>query len=59
MITKKRFITFIIVCCLIGIGSKHLTFLNQWVYLPLFPDILDYSFLIIGSIYLGVMAWRK
>jgi hypothetical protein len=36
----------------IGIALKFTTFLDQWVYFPSFPNILDAAFLITSVIYL-------
>jgi hypothetical protein len=39
----------------IGIALKFITFFDQWVYFPSFPNALDSAFLIISVVYL---AWR-
>ncbi len=40
----------------IGIGLKLITFLNQDIRLPFFPNIVDYIALIIVGIYLVLKA---
>ena len=51
---------FIIACVFgtIGISLKLSTFLEEWVYFPFFPNILDWIFLIVATVYLGYRAWR-
>lgn len=39
----------------VGIALKFVTFFNQWVYFPSFPNALDSTFLIVAVVYL---AWR-
>jgi hypothetical protein len=39
----------------IGIALKFVTYFNQWVYFPAFPNTLDSAFLIISA---GYLAWR-
>jgi hypothetical protein len=39
----------------IGIALKFITFFDQWVYFPTFPNFLDSTFLIISVTYL---AWN-
>jgi hypothetical protein len=51
-ILRKLLLPTILGAIPIGIGLKLLTFLNYWVYLPLFPNILDCIALIIVGIYL-------
>jgi hypothetical protein len=46
----------VFVCGTIGIAIKFVTFFNQWVYFPSFPNMLDSSFLISASVYL---AWKS
>lgn len=40
----------------IGIGLKLITFLNQDIRLPFFPNIVDYITLIVVGIYLVLKA---
>jgi hypothetical protein len=47
-----------LVCGTIGIALKFITFFNQWVYFPTFPNIIDSAFLITAVLYL-VWAARK
>ena len=49
----------IFVTGIIGIALKISTFLDKWVFLPFFPDILDMTFLIAGAVYLGWRATRS
>jgi hypothetical protein len=44
-----------LVCGTIGIALKFITFFDQWVYFPTFPNFLDSTFLILAITYL---AWR-
>ena len=44
------------VCGTIGIAIKFITFFNQWVYFPSFPNALDSTFLISSVSYL---AWKS
>jgi hypothetical protein len=44
-----------LVCGTIGIALKFITFFNQWVYFPTFPNLLDSTFLIISIVY---FAWK-
>lgn len=44
-----------LVCGTIGIALKFITFFNQWVYFPTFPNLLDSTFLIISITY---FAWK-
>ncbi|MGA3290341.1 MAG: hypothetical protein ABSD42_08900 [Candidatus Bathyarchaeia archaeon] len=46
----------IFVCGIIGIAVKFVTFFNQWVYFPSFPNALDSTFLVSGVLYL---AWKS
>ena len=46
----------VFVCGTIGIAIKFVTFFNQWVYFPSFPNFIDASFLISAVIYL---AWKS
>lgn len=46
----------IMVCGTIGIALKFITFFNQWVYFPSFPNVLDSTFLISAVAYLG---WKS
>ena len=43
-------------CGTIGIALKFVTFFNQWVYFPSFPNALDSTFLICAIAYL---TWRS
>jgi cytochrome c oxidase assembly factor CtaG len=47
----------LIVCVFgtIGIALKFTVFFDKWVYFPLFPNIVDATFLISSGIYL---AWK-
>jgi hypothetical protein len=45
----------ILVCGTIGIALKFITFFNQWVYFPSFPNVLDSTFLVFAVVYL---AWK-
>jgi len=45
-----------LVCGTIGIALKFITFFDQWVYFPTFPNLLDSTFLIISVIY---FAWKS
>ncbi|MCW3996402.1 MAG: hypothetical protein NWE98_09700 [Candidatus Bathyarchaeota archaeon] len=40
----------------IGIAIKFVTFFNQWVYFPSFPNALDSTFLISA---VGYLAWAS
>ena len=40
----------------IGIALKFVTFFNQWVYFPSFPNALDSTFLITA---VGYLAWSS
>lgn len=40
----------------IGVGLKLITFLNQDIHLPFFPNIVDYATLVIVGIYLILKA---
>ena len=42
----------IFLCGTIGIAVKFVTFFNQWVYFPSFPNVLDSTFLIAAVAYL-------
>jgi hypothetical protein len=44
------------VCGTIGIALKFITFFNQWVYFPSFPNALDSTFLISA---VGYLAWKS
>jgi hypothetical protein len=44
-----------LVCGTIGIALKFITFFDQWVYFPTFPNFLDSTFLITSITYL---AWK-
>jgi hypothetical protein len=46
----------VFVCGTIGIAIKFATFVNQWVYFPSFPNVIDASFLILAVSYL---AWKS
>jgi len=52
-------LSFVVVAGLLSMGLKHLTFLDKWVFLPLFPDVLDYLFLMVSAVWLGVVVWRR
>jgi hypothetical protein len=39
----------------LAIALKFITFFDQWVYFPTFPNFLDSTFLIIAATYL---AWK-
>jgi hypothetical protein len=43
-------------CGTIGIALKFITFFNQWVYFPSFPNALDSTFLISA---VGYLAWKS
>ena len=38
----------------VGVALKFVTFFNQWVYFPSFPNFLDSAFLILSSTYFVV-----
>ena len=42
-----------------GIAVKLVLLMDQWVYLPSFPDVLDSAFLILSSLCLGILALRR
>jgi hypothetical protein len=44
-----------LVCGTIGIALKFITFFDQWVYFPTFPNFIDSTFIIISITYL---AWK-
>jgi hypothetical protein len=44
-----------LVCGTIGIALKFITFFDQWVYFPSFPNVLDATFLILSVTYL---TWK-
>ena len=44
------------VCGTIGIALKFITFFNQWVYFPSFPNMLDSAFLISA---VAFFAWKS
>lgn len=46
----------VFVCGTIGIALKFVTFFNQWVYFPSFPNVLDSTFLISAVLFL---AWKS
>jgi nicotinamide riboside transporter PnuC len=46
----------IFVCGTIGMAIKFVTFFNQWVYFPSFPNALDSTFLVSAVLYL---AWNS
>ena len=46
----------IFVCGTIGIAIKFVTFFNQWVYFPSFPNVIDATFLIAA---VGYLAWKS
>jgi hypothetical protein len=48
--------TIIFVCGTIGIAVKFVTFFNQWVFFPSFPNALDSTFLISAVMYL---TWKS
>jgi len=43
----------------VGIALKFVTFFNQWVYFPSFPNALDTTFLITSVGYLAWTSFRK
>jgi hypothetical protein len=43
-------------CGIIGIAIKFVTFVNQWVFFPSFPNVLDSAFLISAA---GYFAWTS
>jgi len=49
-------ILIVCVCGTIAIALKFITFFNQWVYFPSFPNALDSTFLITA---VGYLAWRS
>lgn len=48
-----------LVCGTIGIALKFITFFNQWVYFPTFPNVIDSAFLITAILYLAVAARKR
>ncbi len=40
----------------VGIALKFITFFNQWVYFPSFPNALDSTFLVSA---VGYLAWAS
>ena len=48
-----------LVCGTIGIALKFITFFDQWVYFPTFPNFLDSTFLIISITYLAYKARKS
>ncbi len=49
-------VTIIFVCGTIAVALKFITFFNQWVYFPSFPNMLDSAFLISAVMFL---AWKS
>lgn len=49
----------VFVCGTIGIAAKFVTFFNQWVYFPSFPNLIDATFLISAVVYLGWKSRRR
>jgi hypothetical protein len=49
----------VFVCGTVAIALKFITFFNQWVYFPSFPNALDSTFLIIAVAYLAWKSRRK
>jgi hypothetical protein len=43
------------ICGTIGIALKFISFFDQWVYFPTFPNFLDSTFLIVATVY---FAWK-
>ena len=43
----------------IGIALKFVSFFNEWVYFPSFPNILDSAFLISAVLYLSARVLMK
>ena len=43
----------------IGIALKFTTYLNQWVYFPAFPNMLDSAFLITAILYFAWAARKR
>ncbi len=52
-------IQIVLVCGTIGIALKFITFFNNWVYFPTFPNVLDSAFLITSILYLAFSARRR
>ena len=48
-----------LVCGTIGIALKFITFFNQWVYFPTFPNVLDSAFLITAILYFAWAARKR
>lgn len=48
-----------LVCGTIGIALKFTTFFNQWVYFPVFPNMLDSAFLITAILYFAYTARKR
>ena len=48
--------TIMFVCGTIGIALKFVTFFNQWVYFPSFPNMLDSAFLVSAVTF---FAWKS
>jgi hypothetical protein len=55
----KDCLQIVLVCGTIGIALKFITFFDQWVFFPTFPNFLDSSFLITAVIYLGYKARKN
>ena len=47
------------VCGTIGIALKFITFFNQWVYFPSFPNMLDSAFLISAVMYFTWKSFKR
>jgi hypothetical protein len=48
-------ILLILVFGTVGIALKFVTFFDKWVYFPMFPNVLDATFLVFSVTYL---VWR-
>ncbi len=48
--------TITFVCGTIGVALKFVTFFNQWVYFPSFPNMLDSAFLVSSVMF---FAWKS
>ncbi len=46
-------------CGTIGIALKFVTFFNQWVYFPSFPNMLDSAFLISAVTFFAWKAFKR
>jgi hypothetical protein len=62
-ISVKKFLDYALIVIfyfgILGIAIRMITNLEQWIFLPFFPDILDFVFIIIGSTYLTYKVVRK